>query len=335
MYHHRTLVCNKDVNSVTATSSTAHRCRSLGIAFAAIAVLMLTGPGLFAQPVEGSDGLTDHEWSTIQDEISQGYRGTARYRGVVVVDSTARNAVFGMRSMYRRNQAVMHLWGRTVDWAINHKDHAATRIWLATYSGTIPGDNDGMAAYEYLVDSMGFNPDSIHVAALSTIDTGDFTGYDVVLQTFWYPPARNAVNVLDQNVPFVTVSVAQAEMMGIGTGDYFEMNLLDSVWIQDTGHEITSPWEPGVLDFQQTLWTDAFYVGGNGVALVTLDAALHYPPVECKIGRTHSVAFGSIATVDVTLASGSYWFDMAGFDLLLAYDTSLLEFAPLTQNLSH
>ena len=99
MYYRRTFTCNKDAISASAAGLTTPWCRNLGLAFAVIALLMLTGPGLVAQPVVGSGDLNS-EW--IQDEISSATRGTVRYRGTVVVDSTSRNAVFGLRAFGSR-----------------------------------------------------------------------------------------------------------------------------------------------------------------------------------------------------------------------------------------
>ena len=55
--------------------------------------------------------------------------------------------------------------------------------------------------------------------------------------------------------------------------------------------------------------------------LMLIGPGLVAQPVSIEIERQHNADLGSIATVDITLTSTPSWFEMAGFDLLLCYDT--------------
>ncbi len=65
--------------------------------------------------------------------------------------------------------------------------------------------------------------------------------------------------------------------------------------------------------------------------LMLIGPGLAAQPVAIEIEHTHQTDLGSVATVDVTLGNTPYWFDMAGFDLLLVYDTIALEIISVSQ----
>ena len=71
------------------------------------------------------------------------------------------------------------------------------------------------------------------------------------------------------------------------------------------------------------------------VAMITLlmltGSGLVAQPVSIEIEPARSVDLGSIATINVTVGSAPSWFDMGGFDLLLAYDTLVLEVVSVSQ----
>ncbi len=210
-------------------------------------------------------------------------------RDILIVDTTRRNAIFGMYRLSQMTQPGWDLFARTVDWAITYDDHTTTQIWLATYNGTLDpeSDEDGLAAYDYLVGTMGFSSENINVASQGTIETGDFTGYDLVLYANTY--AQDATNVLNQGVPFVTTSVGEADEMGIGTGEAVMHWTRTDAFVVDNSHDVTSTYPLGLFTLSDYMWMDATVASGNGRVLV--DAyGIGDCDVECKDMTTGSVA---------------------------------------------
>ncbi len=81
-----------------------------------------------------------------------------------------------------------------------------------------------------------------------------------------------------------------------------------------------------------TPWCRSLGLAVAVIALLMLTGpGLAAQPVSIEIEHTHNTDLGSLATVDITLGSTPYWFDMAGFDLLLAYDTIALEIVSVSQ----
>lgn len=141
-------------------------------------------------------------------------------------------------------------------------------------------ERDGAAAYNYLIDSMGFDSGNIHVASQTSLETADFTGYNLVIYANSF--ARSTANVISQNMPYITTSLWQTAELGIATGEWLMHESRNSVFIQDTTHDITSGFAYGQLVLQDQMWMDAVFVSGNGVALVTADEGLYFRPLSVK-----------------------------------------------------
>jgi hypothetical protein len=205
---------------------------------------------------------------------------------LVIVDMTRRNAIFGMYRMSQMTEPAWDLLGRTIDWAIDYKDHAVTKIWLATYNGTLDPDTDedGLAAYNYLINTMGFDPDNVDVHHQSTIETGNFTGYDLVFYP-WYAEwsCRDPANVMIQNVPYVTAETCGGQQMGIATGHTTMLRRRDYAFVVDNAHDITSTYPLGQFNLSQGMWMNATEAAGTGRVLVNANGS-DFPLVAYEIG---------------------------------------------------
>ncbi|MBL1219025.1 MAG: hypothetical protein D8M59_16210 [Planctomycetes bacterium] len=194
-------------------------------------------------------------------------------REMIIIDRTRPVALF---AMYRASQMTAPGWDmydRCVSWANDHRDPATTKVWLATYNGTLdPGysaELDGIAIYNYLTGTMGFNPANVTVAHQSTIETASFAGYDIVIYAWSYP--RDATNVVSQNMPFVTCSAGESDELGIGDGTSSMHESRDYGYVVNNGHFVTKPYSVGMFTLATSMWMDATGVSGNGVALVSAD----------------------------------------------------------------
>ena len=199
--------------------------------------------------------------------------GAAPTRDILIVDTTRPTVYVGMYRASQMTEPGWDLFNRSVTWANPAGAPVNTKVWLATYNGTLnpnyAQERDSIAVYDYLINTMGFLSQNIHVAHQSTIETANFAGYDLVIYSWTYP--RNATNVLNQNMPFVTFSAGQSDELGIGDGQEQMHEYRDFAYICDNGHAVTQTYPLGLFTLQQSMWMDATGVAGNGRALVNAD----------------------------------------------------------------
>jgi hypothetical protein len=220
------------------------------------------------------DGFTADERQEIYGNLLENRSGRA-VQDVVIVDTTRPNAYFGM---YRTSQMTAPGWDlyeRTFDWATGNMPHATVMVWLATYNGTLDpqysAEKDGIAVYNHLTTTMGIPAGNVHVAHQTTIETGNFAGYDIVLYTNTY--SRDATNVMNQNIPFVTTCAGETDEMGIGTGANTMHSSRDYAYIFNNAHPVTAPYSIGRFTLAANMWMDASEASGNGRVLITAEAA--------------------------------------------------------------
>jgi len=230
-----------------------------------------------ASPMPG-DGLTGPDRAVIYARLDD-RDGALVDRHIIIVDQTRPNVFFGMYRASQMTQPGWDLYERSVDWANDFNDPATTAVWLATYNGTLdpdyPGELDGIAVYDRLINKMGFVEENIHVAHQNSIETANFDGYDIVLYCWIYP--RDATNVMQQDIPFVTMSGGETDEMGIGTGIETMHEPRNYAYVIDNGHHITSTYDIGQITLEEPMWMDATSCSGNGRALVAADEMIPCP----------------------------------------------------------
>ena len=219
-----------------------------------------------------SDGVPQNERWVYSDPPGGGPDGPRR--DILIVDNNRPIAFFGFYRTSQMTQPGWELFDRAVDWVNDFRDPATTRVWLATYRGTLDprsggGEPDGIAVYERLTTVLGFDPANIRVEPQASIETGNFAGYDFVLYAWIFP--RDATNVLNQGMPFLTFSAGETDELGIGTGVNTMHEWRDNAFVIDSQHSITQTFAVGEITLAANMWMDASEVAGTGVALVNAD----------------------------------------------------------------
>ncbi|RJP32678.1 MAG: hypothetical protein C4547_13235 [Phycisphaerales bacterium] len=231
-------------------------------------------PAFTAAPAAPADddGLTPQLRRDIYGGMN-GPTGSGVDRDVIIVHRSKPIVYFGMYRTSMMTEPGWDLYARAVDWANGFKAPADSKVWLATYNGTLDpeysAERDGIAVYGYLINTMGFPRENVHVAHQSSIETGNFDGYDIVLYVNLYP--RDATNVLNQGKPFVTTSPGETDELGIGTGEGTMHEVRDNVYVLNTSHHITKTYEPGQMFLQAGMWMDASTAAGDGIVLIAAD----------------------------------------------------------------
>ncbi|HOP08153.1 MAG TPA: dockerin type I domain-containing protein [candidate division Zixibacteria bacterium] len=276
--------------------------------------------------LEPDDGYTASERAEYEQLMTQVEVNVSNsIPAMVIIDPTSHNVCFGMYRLSQMTEPGWELFGRTVAWAMDYTAPSEARIFLATYNGTLDPDQrdeDGLAAYNYLVDVFGIDSVNLEVGSQTALETEDFSGYDLVMYTNSYPRAVD--NVVGAGVPFVTTSVLQTNLLGIGTGDFVMHVDRDYFYVADNNHPITETFDVGLVELDSSMWMNATYVDGNGIALVTAETGNYYPPVQIGVSCAWTVELGSTETMYISLDNYHTWLEMGGFDLMLQYNTEVM-----------
>ncbi len=264
----------------------------------ALLLLLLAVPGsarVAEMPAPPDDGLTaDERWS-VDAQVRDGQARGADV-DIIIADTTRTNVYFGL---YRTSQMTDPGWALfedSLDHVNSFRDRTTTKVWLATYNGTLDdqysAERDGIAVYNRMVNVMGFTAANIRVAHQSTIETGDFTGYDIVVYSWIFD--RNAQNVLNQGKPFLTFAAGETDEMGIGSGATLLHESRNFAYVLTDQHAITSGWTVGRFTLAGSMFMEATTASGNGVTLVSADSRipctdLQRFKVTCRRGKLKSV----------------------------------------------
>ncbi len=298
---------------MNSAKTSRHWIMTVAAASMAVCLLATSGSARGATPAFADDGLTPE----LRQELYGHLDGptTSRVdRDVVIVHRSKPIVYFGMYRASMMTEPGWDLYARSVNWANDNRNPADSKVWLATYNGTLDPDfsaeRDGIAVYNYLINTMGFPVDNVHVAHQTSIETGNFAGYDIVLYVNLYP--RNATNVLNQGKPFVTVSPGETDELGIGTGEGTMHEVRTNVFVLNNAHPITEPYGTGQLDLQAGMWMDATTAAGEGIVLIAADnrpttcGGGEKLKVKCKKGKLTAKIKGGVpeAVLTVTLDTG-------------------------------
>ncbi len=164
------------------------------------------------------DGYTDAERLEIYNQsTTSNFTATNQeyYRGVIIVDSTKPNAYFGMYRFSQMTDPGWNLFRNTIDWAISNQNHSTTKICFARF-GHVPDpeDEDAYAAYNFLIDSMGFDSTNMNFISYHNLANTDLSTSDLVIVLGY---SAELSNILALNIPIITTSPNLATDMGIGS----------------------------------------------------------------------------------------------------------------------
>ena len=196
-------------------------------------------------------------------------------RDIIIIHRYEPWVYFGMFNVSEMTGRGLFLLERTFNWTFDSRrtDHVPT-VWLATFNGTLdpqfPEERDGIAVYEFLLEQLSIRRANIHVEDQFSIETGDFSKFDIVFYA-WTAP-RSAQNVIDQGKPFITFSASQTDELGIGTGVTTMQEGRDSAYVVNAGFGYpTSGWGYDQFFLEGPMGMEATTRAGHGIALVAAD----------------------------------------------------------------
>ncbi len=153
-------------------------------------------------------------------------------KAVLIINDPNKYAFFGW---YRPTQfaiEMLNLLNRTIQWASSHM--SPDEVNIVFYNN--PGDSYASFVRDWLVTG-GYLLGNINNQTSANIEEFDpdyYLNTDLVI--YWSTIDYMSTNVINANVPFITVSVVQAEEMGIGNGIVTASGTNDTFHIVNNGY---------------------------------------------------------------------------------------------------
>ncbi len=192
---------------------------------------------------------------------------------IIIAHDKERIAFFGLFETRRLGRAGFTLFDNTLQWVTDLRPPRETRVFLATYDGTLredpPQEANGLAVINHLVDELRYQRQNIRVGDRFSIAEADFRDVDVVIYA-WIEPI-DATNVVRQKKPYLTFSAGQSDELGIGNGEETSRVTQNIIHIYNNGHPITQGFQigPFSLGAPETILTTDH--SGEGVVLMTVE----------------------------------------------------------------
>jgi|LGVE01.1.fsa_nt_gb hypothetical protein len=243
-----------------------------------VAIIMALSVNIFAADIDG-DGIQDYPNKVVDlnnDGLDDAYRSvtieSSTAKDILIVHETKPLVYFGWYRTSQMTDPGWDLYQRAIDWADGGSAPANTDVILFTYNGTLDpatDSEDSLAVYNYLI-SAGYNVVEIHHQQdIENLPSSYYSSFDLAIYAHVYP--RDATNIVNSGIPFISASVGETDEMEIGTGMSTMHEDRDEFYVVNNTHYITQPYPLGSLTFTDPMWTDASEAAGSGIALVVGD----------------------------------------------------------------
>jgi len=152
------------------------------------------------------------------------------------------------------------------------------------------------------MDASGYLPENIKVHHQSDAETLPSTYYnDFDLVIYWNIYGYNSTNIVNSEVPFITVSIMQTDEMGIGTGNQTMHEYRNTFSIVNNNYYPTYNYPLGRFEFESEMWVDATEASGSGKVLVKADHKIASINVEMHLHQDVTVRQDGSANMSLTI----------------------------------
>ena len=186
-------------------------------------------------------------------------------KAVVIINDPDKYAFFGLYSPTGFALEMLNLLNRTIQWATSHMSPEEVNI-VFYYD---PGDSHAEFVYSWLIDG-GYLPANINNQTAANVEEFGPEYYlytDLVI--YWSTTDYESTNVINSYIPFITVSVVQAEEMGIGNGILTANGAKDTFYIVNNGYYPTENYPLTELLLDDSYSFHATKATSRGKVLVT------------------------------------------------------------------
>lgn len=155
-------------------------------------------------------------------------------KAVLIINDPQKYAFFGWYRPTQFATEILNLLNSTILWASSHMD--TNEVNIVFYND--PGDSYAAFVQDWLVGG-GYLLENINNQTAANIEEFEPDYYaDIDLVIYWSTFGYDSMNVINSNVPFITVSVVQTEEMGIGNG------IVTASGTNDTFHVVNNGYYP-------------------------------------------------------------------------------------------
>jgi hypothetical protein len=153
-------------------------------------------------------------------------------KAVLIINDPNKYAFFGWYRPTQFANEILNLLNGTILWASSYMNPSEVNIVFFNN----PGDSYAAFVRDWLIGG-GYLPENINNQTSANIEEFNPDYYlDTDLVIYWSTIDYESTNVVDSNVPFITVSVVQAEEMGIGNGMLTTSGTNDTFYIVNNGY---------------------------------------------------------------------------------------------------
>ncbi|UCB60138.1 MAG: hypothetical protein JSW72_08515 [Candidatus Bathyarchaeota archaeon] len=222
---------------------------------------------------------------------------TAVAKDVLIISYPQRYAYFGWFRASQMPSTGWELLNRTILWAAGYLLPNETRIVF--FARMQPAD-DSAVVYGWLVGS-GYDALNIDVRNHSDAEglpSEYYDDFDLVI--YWNTTGYDSINIIDSEIPFLTVSAAQTDEMGLGSGIVTTQAHNDTFYVVNNNYYPTHGHPLCSLTFESEMAFEATAAAGRGEVLVRAEVQIVEPQVEISRKQDIAVALDGSASMAFT-----------------------------------
>jgi len=205
-------------------------------------------------------------------------------KDVLIISYPEKYAYFGWFRAFQMSSTGWALLNRTILWAAGHMLPNETRI---VFFARMQPDDDSAAVYGWLIGS-GYDALNIEVRNHSESEGLPSEYYDDFdLAIYWNTTGYNSINIVNSGIPFLTVSAAQTDEMGLGSGAVTTQAHNDTFYVVNNNCYPTHAYPLCSLIFESGMDYEATEAAGRGKVLVR--AEVESVGSQVGISRTQDI----------------------------------------------
>ncbi len=206
-------------------------------------------------------------------------------KDVLIINDPRKYAFFGWNRPTQFATEILNLLNRTVLWASSYMN--PNEVDIVFFND--PGDSYASFVQDWLVGG-GYLLENINNQTSANIEEFEPDYYsNVDLVIYWSTIGYLSMNVINSNVPFITVSVVQTEEMGIGNGIVTGSGTNDTFHVVNNGYYPTENYPLTKLILDDSYSFQATKATSIGKVLVTSEVDAVADDVEISTMQNVSI----------------------------------------------
>ncbi|MFX1369611.1 MAG: hypothetical protein ACFFAY_13525 [Promethearchaeota archaeon] len=218
-------------------------------------------------------------------------------KGILIINDPRKYAFFGWYRPTQFSIEILNILNRTVSWATSYMSPEDVNIVFYRESG------DSYAAFvgDWLV-SGGYVLDNIEYQTSANIEEFDPDYYEETdLVIYWTTFGYDSINVVESQVPFITVSAMQTDEMGIASGATTVSDTNDTVHVTNNGYYPAESYPLGPLLLDDAYSFEATNATSVGKVLIASEVESITTQVEMSMIQNVTVLPDGSASVSLTI----------------------------------